>query len=159
MSDPDNVPQQKRRVALIASSGGHWIELIRLFHAVEDDDCLFIATSPGLTAPCGTRPVLRIQDGSRDDPWRLLKTFFSIGKALLAFRPNVLITTGAAPGAVALMVGKMLGATTIWIDSIANSEELSMSGRFAKAVADLRLTQWEHLADPARKISYFGRVV
>ena len=159
MSDPDNVPLPKRRVALIASSGGHWIELTRLFHAVQDDDCLFIATSTGLTAPCGSRQVMRIPDGSRDNPWRLLRTFLSIRKVLRAFRPDVLITTGAAPGAVALLAGKLLGATTIWIDSVANSEEISMSGRFAKAFADLRLTQWEHLADPARHIHYFGRVV
>ena len=37
---------------------------------------------------------------------------------------------------------------TIWLDSIANSEELSGSGQHAKRWADAWLTQWPHLATP-----------
>lgn len=152
-------PAQGQRIALIASAGGHWIELTRFSGAFKDHDCLFISTSSGLVAPFGTRPVTQIADGSRDSIYRLIKSVFGIYRALRAFRPDVVITTGAAPGAVALLVGKWLGATTIWTDSIANSEELSLSGKLAKFFADLRLTQWEHLADEKRHICHIGRIL
>jgi hypothetical protein len=44
-----------------------------------------------------------------------------------------------------LLFGKLLGARTIWIDSIANAEQLSVSGAKVKPFADLWLTQWPHL--------------
>ena len=63
-------------------------------------------------------------------------------------RPDAVITTGAAPGYFALRLGRLFGARTIWIDSMANAEELSLSGQKARRHADLWLTQWEHLAKP-----------
>ena len=76
---------------------------------------------------------------------------------LLRERPHVVISTGAAPGYLALRAGKLLGARTIWIDSVANVEELSLSGRMSSSVADLCLTQWPHLADG--DVGYAGAVL
>jgi hypothetical protein len=63
-------------------------------------------------------------------------------------RPDVVITTGAAPGYFAIRFGNWLRARTIWVDSVANVDELSLSGRKAGPHADLWLTQWAHLAKP-----------
>lgn len=58
----------------------------------------------------------------------------------------MVLSTGAAPGYIAVRLGKLIGAKTIWIDSIANVEHLSMAGELAGQHADLWLTQWPHLA-------------
>ena len=70
------------------------------------------------------------------------------------------MTTGAAPGLTALFVSKIFQrrSRTVWIDSIANTKRLSMSGRLAWLVADAWLTQWEHLAQP-RGPQYWGAVL
>jgi len=39
-----------------------------------------------------------------------------------------------------------MGARTVWLDSAANVERLSMSGEKIGPHADLWLTQWAHLA-------------
>ena len=67
---------------------------------------------------------------------------------LLRVRPDVVISTGAAPGYFALRFGGLLGARTLWLDSIANAEELSLSGTKASRFADLTLTQWPELGKP-----------
>ena len=67
---------------------------------------------------------------------------------IIRLRPNIIISTGAAPGFFALVFGKLFGAKTIWVDSIANVEQLSVSGQKVKRFADLWLTQWKHLAKP-----------
>ena len=54
--------------------------------------------------------------------------------------------TGAAAGFLMCFWGKIFGAKVIWIDSIANVDELSMAGQMAGKFADLWLTQWPHLA-------------
>ena len=38
-----------------------------------------------------------------------------------------------------------MGARTIWIDSMANVDKMSMAGRLARRYSDLWLTQWPHL--------------
>jgi hypothetical protein len=50
---------------------------------------------------------------------------------------------------MALVVGKLVARSrTIWIDSIASVETMSLSGRLARFVADAWLVQWVHLARP-----------
>jgi UDP-N-acetylglucosamine:LPS N-acetylglucosamine transferase len=74
-------------------------------------------------------------------------------------RPDVVITTGSAPCLFALgLARKLFGARTIWIDSVANAEKLSSSGAQARRVADVWLTQWEHLAKPDGP-QYWGSVL
>ena len=82
----------------------------------------------------------------------------SVLGTVLKVSPNVIVTTGAAPGFFALFFGKLLGMKTIWIDSIANVHEVSMSGRKVARFADLYITQWEHLARDEGPY-YFGSVV
>jgi UDP-N-acetylglucosamine:LPS N-acetylglucosamine transferase len=73
-------------------------------------------------------------------------------------RPDWVVTTGAAPGYFALVAGKLLGARTIWIDSVANVEELSLAGRKARRWATHWLTQWPQLASPSGP-TYLGSVL
>lgn len=81
----------------------------------------------------------------------------AISRLVLAVKPDVVVSTGAAPGLIGLLAGKMLGAKTIWVDSIANVEELSLSGRLAMLFADRTYTQWEGLARP--KVYFHGNVL
>jgi UDP-N-acetylglucosamine:LPS N-acetylglucosamine transferase len=148
-----------RRVLLIASGGGHWIELARLSEAFEGEVCQYVSTAPNIAAPNGNFPVLTIPDGSRHSPLKLVAAAFRMAAIIREFRPQIVVTTGAAPGVVALQVAKLFGLRTIWIDSIANVEALSLSGRLARLSADLRLTQWEHLAQRYPRVRYFGHIL
>ena len=59
---------------------------------------------------------------------------------------------------LALLAARRAGCRTLWIDSLANTERLSLSGRLARPVADMRLTQWEHLARPGGP-AFWGAVL
>ena len=143
----------------MASAGGHWVQLARLSDAFEDSDTLYVTTVAGQTAPSGDRAVAKISDGSRNEPWRLLAAGLQLSLLIVGFRPHAVITTGAAPGYVALRLGKLLGCRTVWLDSIANAEELSMSARLARRYADLWLTQWEDLSRKTPGLDYWGQVL
>lgn len=75
----------------------------------------------------------------------MLIMLFQIMTIMIRVRPDVVITTGAAPGVFAIRTGKLLGARTIWIDSMANVEKLSLSGQLVGSHTDLWLTQWKEL--------------
>ena len=88
--------------------------------------------------------------------FKLVPCFISI---LLKERPEVIITTGSAPGLVGIALAKLVSrARTIWIDSIANVERLSASGMQARHFADVWLTQWPHLSKPGGP-EYWGSVL
>jgi UDP-N-acetylglucosamine:LPS N-acetylglucosamine transferase len=89
-----------------------------------------------------------INDASRWDKIGLILMAARLLAIILRERPDVVISTGAAPGYVALRLAKLIGGRTIWLDSIANVDELSLSGRKIRRHADLWLTQWPHLARP-----------
>lgn len=147
------------RLLAVASAGGHWIQLCRLRPLFDDFDVLYVTTLRDVAAPSGTRSLRVVPDASRSQPFRLALLWLRLLGMMVLFRPQIVVTTGAAPGLVAIQIAKMFGARTVWIDSIANSEKLSMSGVMAERLASLRLTQWEHLADPARNVQYFGKVI
>ncbi len=102
--------------------------------------------------------LLTVTDANMNAKLLLLTMFFQMFRHLMAVRPDLVITTGAAPGFAALTLGRMLGAKVIWIDSIANSEEMSSSGKQAGRFAHLWLTQWQHLSRPEGP-HYFGAVL
>jgi UDP-N-acetylglucosamine:LPS N-acetylglucosamine transferase len=90
---------------------------------------------------------------------RLFRTVADLVRLILSFRPHVIITTGAAPGLLALLIGKVAGSRTIWIDSIANASCMSLSGRISRYCADECLVQWKHLAVGRRAPRYMGSVL
>jgi exopolysaccharide biosynthesis glucuronosyltransferase PssD len=147
------------RILAVASAGGHWVQLGRLSEAFADSDTLYVTTVAGETAPSGNRPVAKVSDASRNEPWRIVLAAFQLALLMLRFRPEAVITTGAAPGYVALRLAKLRGCRTVWLDSIANAEEISMSARLARPYADLWLTQWEELSRQTPGLEYWGQIL
>lgn len=146
------------KVLAIASGGGHWVQLLRLRPALEGCDVVFATAKEGYRSDVGDAEFRVIVDANRSNKLRLLRSVWSVYALLRRERPDVVISTGAAPGYFALRLGRMLGIRTIWVDSIANAEELSMSGSKAGACADLWLTQWPHLARDGGPV-FFGNVL
>lgn len=89
-----------------------------------------------------------VKDCNRGEIGGNLRSLAQITKVMWTVRPDVVVSTGAAPGLFAIAAGRLFGARTIWIDSVANSERLSMSGRLAGFIASQHLTQWPHLSRP-----------
>ena len=125
--------------------------------AFEGHDVAYVTTDPGYRADVGDARFYVACDANRWNKLALVRCAAKIAWIMLRERPNVVISTGAAAGYFAVRLGQLLGAHTVWVDSVANVEELSLSGRMASTKADLCLTQWPHLADgPVR---YEGSVL
>ncbi len=146
------------KILALSSGGGHWVQMLRLRPAFEGCDVLFATVKPGYQSQVGDARFTVIPDANRWNKFALLKTAAAIIGLLLRERPDVVISTGAAPGFFAVSLAKFVGARSIWVDSIANAEELSMSGKKAGAHASLWLTQWEHLSTE-KGPRHFGSVL
>lgn len=148
-----------KKILAIASGGGHWLELTRIFPAFDGYEAVFASVNEGLRGdvPEGAR-FYTVRDATRWDKWGLIVLLCQVAWLVLRERPDCVISTGAAPGYFAIRLAKLLGAKTIWLDSIANVEELSLSGRSIGRHVDLWLTQWPHLAKEEGPV-YLGAVM
>lgn len=136
------------KVLLVASHGGHWVQMRKMAAAFEGMDVHYVSTTNSVAAEVSPAKVTVVRDANLTDKLGLVLMAFKLFWVMLTFRPNIVLSTGAAPGFFALFFGKILGAKTIWVDSIANAEALSVSGEKVGKYADLWLTQWPHLAKP-----------
>lgn len=149
--------QRPVRVLALASAGGHWVQLRRLRPAWRDCDVAYATSNSGYRpeidaehADAGLPPprFYTFPDASRWQKLRLLRQLLTVLRIFLRERPDVVISTGASAGYFALRIAKLCRRRTIWLDSIANSAELSLAGQRVGPYADLWLTQWEDLVDP-----------
>lgn len=147
----------KKKVIAVASIGGHWVQLLRIARPMEEHyEMVYVSNHPKCATMVEGQKFYQTADFSRTDAWKLIPSFFKAIKLIWREKPDAIITTGAAPGLVLLFVGRLLGIKTIWIDSIANAEHLSASGRMASRFASRTYTQWKDLA--VGKIQYAGNV-
>lgn len=139
--------ENKKRPKLLAisSGGGHWIQLLRIRAAFDGCDVTYATVDDGYATDVEHCRFVRIPNGNLWSVWSLMRSAFGVGFLIMKLRPDVVVTTGAAPGYFAVMFGKLLGARTVWLDSMANAGSLSASGRKAMKFSDLCLTQWRHL--------------
>jgi hypothetical protein len=158
MIDKTTRQQGATRILAVASAGGHWHQLMALRASFENCDVLFATTLMGLPDESGANPAVIVPECNRNCVWHIPWTATALLVTMLRFRPHVVISTGALPGVVALALAKLFRSKTIWVDSLANAEEMSMSGKMARHVADLRLSQWPHVAE-ADGADYMGAII
>lgn len=135
-----------QKVLLVSSHGGHWVQIRKISSAFEGMDIHYMTTTNGVKDEVYPAPLYVIPDAHLDEKLSLINLSLKIFFIMVRLRPDIVMSTGAAPGFFALLIGKLLGAKTIWVDSVANVDQLSVSGKKVKHFADLWLTQWEHLA-------------
>ena len=77
---------------------------------------------------------------------------------VLKERPDVVITTGSMPLAAVCIWAKLFGAKIVWIDSVAQVDKMSLSGRIVRPIADLCLVQWASVAAQYDNVEYAGEL-
>ena len=145
-------------VLCVASTGGHFVQLTKIMAGLPSGRAHFVSTARGDASLLVGYSHETIPEASRTSRLSLARCAWRILRILLRHRPSLVVSTGAAPGYLAVRLGHLLGARTVWIDSVANVEEVSMAGRLARPHSDLFLVQWPHLAE-AGQGEYRGSVL
>ena len=147
----------KKTIIAVASFGGHWIQLLRLAKVLSGKyDIHYISTNESASQMVAESVYYNVKDFNRNNPFKIFSVTWKIFRILRQLKPVAVITTGAAPGLVAVSVAKVLGIKTIWVDSVANAAQLSGSGKIASKFVDFPITQWENVS--TKKVKFFGNV-
>ncbi len=146
------------RLLALASGGGHWIQLLRLQPAFEGFDVAYVSMFNSYADSVAGSRFHTVPDASRFDVKSFAPVLACAVRIIARERPAAIVTTGSAPMLAFILLGRLTGRRTLWIDSIANSERMSSSGRLAKKVAHKVVSQWPEVA--AREgVEFWGRVL
>ena len=149
--------RKKSKVFAVASIGGHWVQLLRIAKALEKEfDVVYMSTHEKCATMVEGRVYYSMNDFSRWDFYKMFPELLHSIYIICKEKPSIVITTGAAPGLVCLFAAKICGIRTVWIDSIANVEHISFSGRIASKFASRIYTQWPSLA--GNKVIFAGNI-
>ena len=145
------------KILAVASVGGHWKQLLRIIPPDNTEiESVYVSTHPKCASMTEGRSFHTLRDFSRWDFYLMIPVFFQAVRIIRKEKPEAVVSTGAAPGLIALFAARLLGKKAIWIDSVANVERLSLSGRIASLFASQTYTQWESLA--TSKVKYAGNI-
>jgi len=149
---------KQMKILAIASLGGHWKQLLRIIPpTMSNIQTTYVSTHKKCATMVNGHTYYTISDFSRWNFYMLIPVFYQAIQIIRKETPDVIISTGAAPGLIFLFMAKLFGKKTIWIDSVANVFQLSLSGRIASKFASQTYTQWKELSNT--KISYAGNIL
>ena len=76
----------------------------------------------------------------------------------IKFRPKYIVTTGAHIAGPMCCIGKIFGSKIIFIETFANINTKTITGKLVYKFADLFLVQWEDMLKLYPKAKYWGSV-
>ena len=151
---------KKIKICLAASAGGHISQLLKLAESWKGYETFWVTTSDVVREKLQEySKVYIVGECNREHPFRALLVTANCIKIILKEKPDVIISTGAAPPCILCLIGKLFGARIVWVDSIANVARLSLSASIVRPFADIVLTQWPEVAGKYANVEYVGAVV
>ncbi len=152
--------REKLRICLVASAGGRLTELLKLADSWQQHEAIYISTAQAIANKLRQRgKTYVVGECNRQYPLRVIKTLCQCTKIIVREHPDVVISTGAAPGVLMCLLRKLLAAKVVWIDSITNVKWVSLSGRMVRYITDLFLVQWPDLVEQYKNVEYVGAVI
>lgn len=154
---------KKKKVLFIASTGGHLTELMQLKKMFNKYDYYIITERTKVNLALRKKYNKRINFvifGSKDHKFsyvfKLLANCFIELALYIKIRPKYIISTGAHIAGPMCLIGKIFGSKIIFIETIANMNTKTVTGKLVYKFADLFLVQWEDMLKLYPKAKYFG---
>lgn len=154
---------KKKKVLFIASTGGHLNELMQLkpifdnynYHLITEKTKSNISLKEKFP-----KKVNFLVYGTKDKiliyPIKFL--YNSLKSLFLYFkiRPKYIVTTGTHTAVPICYIGKIFGSKIIYIETFANSETKTLTGKMIYPIANLFIVQWESMLKLYPKAIYGG---
>jgi beta-1,4-N-acetylglucosaminyltransferase len=80
-------------------------------------------------------------------------------RVLRRFDPDVVLSTGAALAVPFLLIARLQGRRTVYVESFTRVDQMSLSGRLVYPFVSTVFVQWPQLARSRRRARYVGSVL
>ena len=141
-----------KKVLFIASTGGHFSELMQLSPMFNKYDYHIITEKTKTNSNLKEKHKGRVDYlmyGTKDHTFSYIFKFsFNCIKSIYLYfkiRPQYIITTGTHTAVPLCYLGKLFKRKIIFIETFANIKTKTLAGKLVYPIADLFLVQWEEM--------------
>ena len=137
-----------KKIAFVASSGGHLEEISRLKGIEKSYDCFLVTEKSDFEIKdfCDKKYLVPMMNRKQITFFpKFMFLFCRTIMILMKEKPDFIITTGALVAYPFCVVGKLLGIKVIYVESFARVYEPSLTGKLVYNMSDLFMVQWEDM--------------
>lgn len=150
------------KVCMVSSCGGHFMELLQLIPAVEEQDFYIVternAASESIVKKYRHYYLIQQERKNISFPFKFVYNIVVSLGFLLKEWPDVIISTGAGASYPTCRLGKCLGKKIIYIESFAKLNKGSVTGKLIYPFADKFYVQWMEMKKVYPNSVYHGTV-
>ncbi len=150
-----------KKVCFIASSGGHYEQLMMLKDLMNKYDSFIVTEKTEYSSSIQGRKTYLIKQVNRKEIlfiYNMVVNFFKSLWIFLKERPDVVISTGALSVIPMCIIAKVFRRKIIFIESFAKVTSPTMTGKFIYKFADQFYIQWEELRGIYKNAIYKGGI-
>jgi UDP-N-acetylglucosamine:LPS N-acetylglucosamine transferase len=151
--------EERVDVLLVASPGGHLLQLLALQPAWRDFSTAWVTLDRADARSLLQQERVYFACGPTNRSIRNLIRNLRVARQLLRrLRPRVVITTGAGVAVPFAWFAHLAGARVIYVESLSRIDNASMSLRLISPVADRIYGQWPEFAEAVPRARFAGSV-
>ena len=154
-----------KKVMFISSTGGHFNELMQLKPLFKKYDYHIVTEKDEVTKEYKQEykdKISYLPYGTRKKLFRYIFVYFYLClKTIYLYfkiKPQYIVTTGTHTAGPMCIIGKIFGSKIIYIETFANRNRKTATGRLIYPIADLFIVQWEEMLKIYPKAVYGGAI-
>ncbi|MBD2497775.1 PssD/Cps14F family polysaccharide biosynthesis glycosyltransferase [Nostoc sp. FACHB-280] len=134
------------KVLLVCSSGGHFKGLQQLNSFWENHERIWVTFNTTTTEAAlnGEKVYWAYSPTNRNIP-NLLRNMLLAFQVINQTRPQLILSTGAGVAVPFLIVGKLFGSQTVFVESVTRIKTLSLSAKLVLPFLNVLYVQWPQL--------------
>ena len=137
-----------KKVCFIASSGGHFEQLMMLKPLMKKYDSFIVTEKTNYSVSnleFNTYYLHQVNRREKSFIFRMIGNSLKTLKILISERPDVVISTGALATIPMCLFGKIFGKKIIFIESFAKVNSQTLTGKLVYKFADQFYVQWDEM--------------
>lgn len=154
-----------KKVLFISSTGGHLNELLQLSSLFEKYDYHIITEKDKTNEYLKEKykdKIYYLPYGTRSHLVKYIFIYFYLILKTIYYyfklRPEVIVTTGTHTAGPMCYLAKLFRSKVIYIETFANINRKTATGRLIYPIADLFIVQWEEMLKLYPKAVYGGKI-
>ena len=139
-----------KKICFIASSGGHFEQLMMLKPLMDKYDSFIVTEKTGYSVIKDDRRIYYLNQVNRHEKTLIFKMIANVFKSLKIFfreKPDIIISTGALATIPMSIFAKVLKKKIIFIESFAKVTSPTLTGKLVYKFADQFYVQWEEMKE------------
>ena len=148
------------RILIVCSSGGHLTQMLALRQWWGPHERMWVTSpTPDARSRLADETVIESFYPTVRNLPNLVRNYGLARNVVAEFKPDVVVSTGAAIAVPFFLCARRVGATTVFLEPVDRITTPSLSGRLVYPLSDRFFVQWDEMVDVYPEAEPIGLVL